>query len=363
MANLKPFYIGTYTDANAPEEQRSQGIYQAKLDTNSGEIVDLRVAAWGVNAGFVVLTKERRFLYAIGSTFEQAHSQAGVVAAFAIAPDSGDLTFLNQQPTPNGSSCHINIDASNRLLVSVNYGRGSFATYPVAEDGRIEPYSENVQHSGKGVNPTRQEGPHAHQAVFSPDNRFLFVNDLGIDKIGCYAVEQEFGHLVVEYPTWTKVHDGAGPRHLDFHPNGKYVYLINELDATITAFGYDTEDGLLNEIQVISTLPAGFEGEKWCADIHVHPNGRFLYGSNRGHDSIAIYEIDEQSGKLRSIGFESTLGKTPRNFAIDPSGKFLLAANQDSSSIFSFAIDATSGLLTATGFGVTVPKPICIKFV
>lgn len=361
MKNLQTFYIGTYTDAKAPEAERSQGIYRAEFDPQSGKILNLRPAAWGVNAGFVVLSPDRQFLYAIGSTFERDQNFNGVVASFAVDPKSGDLTFINQQPTPDGGSCHINIDATNRLLVSVNYGKGSFATYPVAADGTIGSYSSHVQHTGKGTNPTRQEGPHAHQAMFSPDNRFLLVNDLGIDKVSRYTINSD-ATLETEHPGWTKVHNGAGPRHLDFHPNGKYVYLINELDGTITAFEYDSATGKLHEIQVISTLPAGYEGEKWCADIHVHPNGRFLYGSNRGHDSLAIYEIEESNGRLKSVGFQSTEGKTPRNFAIDPTGKFLLVANQDSNSIVLFAIDTTIGRLTPTGQHIAVPKPICIKF-
>lgn len=359
---IKPFYIGTYTDANASEGERAQGIYRAHLDINSGALSNLVPVAKGINAGFVVISPDRRFLYAIGDTFVPDTQAHGVVAAFAIDAQSGDLTLLNQQPTPNGVSCHVNVDASNRLLVSVSYRRGSFATYPLATDGTIGSFREHVEHQGHGVNPTRQEGPHAHQAIFSPDNRFLLVNDLGIDKVGSYGIDPSKGQLVTAHPLWTKVHDGAGPRHLDFHPNGRFVYLINELDGTITGFAYEARQGTLTAFQVISTLPDGYTGLKWCADIHVHPNGRFLYGSNRGHDSIAIFTIDESNGQLTAIGCPSSLGNTPRNFAIDPTGRYLLAANQDSNSIVSFAIDQTQGTLSATGHSLALSKPICIKF-
>ncbi|MFN8446774.1 MAG: lactonase family protein [Caldilineaceae bacterium] len=361
MANSS-FYIGTYSDANAREDERSQGIYRASLNVNNGALEDLQPAAWASNGCFLAISANRRFLYAIGDTFEPDVQLKGAVAAFAVDEQSGNLHFLNQQPTPNGISCHVNVDATNRLLVSVSYRRGSFASYLLAPDGTIDPFREHVQHHGQGTNPTRQEGPHAHQAIFSPDNRFLLVNDLGIDKIGCYAIDPTLGQLVPESVRWTKVHDGAGPRHLAFHPNGRYVYLINELDSTITVFAYGTASGSLQELQVISTLPEGYTGEKWCADIHVHPSGRFLYGSNRGHNSIVIYAIDEASGRVRTLGYQASLGKTPRNFAIDPTGKFLLVANQDGNSIVSFAINPEQGLLSTTGHSLTLSKPVCIKF-
>lgn len=362
MTNSSTFYIGTYTDAGAPEGERSQGIYRASLNLSNGALADLRPSAWASNGCFLAISADHRFLYAIGDTFAPDVEMKGSVAAFAIDEQSGDLHFLNQQPTPNGISCHVNVDTTNRLLVSVSYRRGSFATYPLSADGTIAPFQEHVQHYGHGANPVRQESPHAHQAIFSPDNRFLLVNDLGIDQIGCYAIDPTQGQLVPERVRWTKVHEGAGPRHLEFHPNGRYVYLINELDGTITVFAYEEASGSLHELQVISTLPEGYLGEPSCADIHVHASGRFLYGSNRGHDSIAIYAIDENSGQVRILGYQPSLGKTPRNFAIDPSGQFLLAANQDGNSIVSFAIDPKHGLLSATGHSLTLSKPVCIKF-
>jgi 6-phosphogluconolactonase len=232
----------------------------------------------------------------------------------------------------------------------------------VQADGTIAAASQVVQHRGSGPNAARQAGPHAHQATFTPDNRFVLINDLGIDQVLVYQLDRTQAQLIPHSPPWAKVQPGAGPRHLAFHPNGAYLYVINELAATITAFRYAAATGVLQEIQVVPTLPADFSGENLCADIHVHPSGRFLYGSNRGHDSIAIYAIDEQTGLLTGRGHQATLGEVPRNFAIDPSGAFLLVANQKSGTIVSFGIDPQQGGLTPTGQVTQVSAPSCLKF-
>lgn len=355
-------YIGTYTDSQAPATQRSQGLYTAQLEHATGAIRNLRPVAAAVNACFLVLTPDRRFLYAAGDTFGADQGGSGAVGAFAIAPD-GQLRLLNQTPAPGGRPSHITVDATGRFVVTINYGQGSVALYPVAEDGTIAPASQVVQHSGSGPNPARQAGPHAHQATFSPDNRFVLINDLGIDKVMIYRLDRAQAQLIPHDPPWAAVHPGAGPRHLAFHPSGSYVYVIDELDATITACRYDAIAGRLQAIQVVPTLPADYTGENLCADIHVHPTGKFLYGSNRGHDSLAIYALDEHTGLLTPRGHQPTLGEVPRNFALDPSGAFLLAANQKSGTIVTFHIDPQQGGLRPTGHSAHVPAPSCLKFV
>ncbi len=233
---------------------------------------------------------------------------------------------------------------------------------PIQEDGQLAPASDAIQHEGSSVHPRRQTGPHAHSANLDPTNRFAFVPDLGMDKVMIYKLDIAAGKLVAGEQPWAEVAPGAGPRHFTFHPNMLYAYVINEIGSTITAFAYDMANGKLTEVQTVPTLPEDFDGESTTADIHVHPSGKFLYGSNRGHDSIAIFEVDEATGKLTPIGHESTQGKSPRNFGLDPTGTFLLAANQNSDTIVSFRIDTATGKLTPTGHVTNVPSPVCVKF-
>jgi 6-phosphogluconolactonase len=355
------FYIGAYTDNQLPVEHRSQGIYHAQLDLASGAITRVRPVAAGVNACFLVLAPDHRFLYAVADTFAAEQNLGGVVGAFAISGADGELRLLNQTPAPGGRPSHVTIDATGRFVVTIHYGQGSVALYPVQADGAVAAASHVVQHRGSGPNPTRQAGPHAHQATFAPDNRLVLVNDLGIDKVLLYQLDRAQARLIAHDPPWATVRPGAGPRHLAFHPNGDYVYVIGELDATITAFRYDAATGVLRVFQVVPTLPADFHGENLCADIHVHPSGRFLYGSNRGHDSIAIFAINQHTGELTPHGHQSSLGQTPRNFAIDPTGAYLLAANQKSGTIATFHIDPKDGGLTPTGHVATTPAPSCLK--
>jgi mannose-6-phosphate isomerase-like protein (cupin superfamily) len=235
------------------------------------------------------------------------------------------------------------------------------ATLPIAEDGRLQPAGSVVQHEGSSVNPTRQKEPHAHSIVLDAANRFALAADLGIDKVMAYRFDSEHGKLLPNDPPFARCEPGSGPRHIAFHPGGKYVYVIEELSSTVAAFSYDADAGTLKPFQRIGTLPDSFTGRNSCADIHVHPSGRFLYGSNRGHDSIVSYAIDDRTGTLRLIGHEPTGGKTPRNFAIDPSGVFLLAANQDSDSIVSFRVDREAGALTPTGQTCRVSMPVCLQ--
>ncbi|OYV80789.1 MAG: 6-phosphogluconolactonase, partial [Planctomycetia bacterium 21-64-5] len=248
-------------------------------------------------------------------------------------------------------------------VLAANYGGGSVCCLPIGGDGRLAEASAFVQHHGKSTNPGRQEAPHAHSVNLDPANHFAFVADLGLDEVLVYRFNSDKGSLRANEPPAAKVKPGSGPRHFAFHPSGRFAYVINELSSTITAFGYDAAKGVLTEVQTIGTLPDGFKGENWTAEVQVHPSGKFVYGSNRGHNSIAAFAVDVQTGRLTPIGHESSGGKTPRNFGIDPSGSFLLAANQDSDNIAVLAIDTATGKLNSTGQEIKVSKPVCVKFV
>jgi 6-phosphogluconolactonase len=274
----------------------------------------------------------------------------------------GNLKLLNKQPSGGAGPCHVSIDYMGKNLLVANYGSGSASVIPFKPDGRLGKPSGFAQHTGSSVNPRRQKVSHAHSINVSPDNRFAFVADLGIDKIMIYKLDVEKGTIVANSPPFIKVKPGAGPRHFVFHPNGKYAYVINELDCTVTAFTYESIPGVLKEIQTITTLPNGFNGSNTCAEVRVHPGGKFLYGSNRGHDSIVVYRVDLADGKLAYVEHETADIKTPRNFNIDPTGKFCLVANQGKDSVVVFRINKETGALEPTGHKVSVAKPVCVRF-
>jgi 6-phosphogluconolactonase len=271
------------------------------------------------------------------------------------------MTPINTRPTIGIIPCHLNVDATSTRLVLANYGSGSVVVYPIRNDGGIGEISEFVQHEGSSIDPERQQGPHAHSVTIGPGNRFAYAADLGIDKLFTYELDIASGKLVPAASPFARMADGAGPRHLDIHPDGKRAYVINELDSTITALTLDPDTGALDPVQTLSTIPEGFSGVTHCADVHVAPSGKFVYGSNRGHDSIAIFAIDQATDELSIVGYELTLGKTPRNFAIDATGSILLAANQDSDTIVTFHIDQQTGELHPTGDVAEVPMPVCVK--
>jgi 6-phosphogluconolactonase len=349
-------YIGTYTRGE------SEGIYIYRLDLSSGALEHAGTVPGVSNPSFLAIDSQQRYLYAADEDMEFQGRPGGAVSAFAIDPHSGGLTFLNQQPTHGGAPCHLVVDSTGRYVLLANYMGGNLAVYPIQGDGSLGPASHLVQHEGASINPERQDRPHAHSINLDPANRFAFAPDLGLDKVMIYRLDLDAGKLIPNQPPWAQVQAGAGPRHFTFHPNGNYAYLINEIDSTITVFAYDAGRGALAEIQTTPTLPADFTGKSTTADIHVHPSGKFLYGSNRGHDSLAIFAIDETTGKLTFIGHESTQGQTPRNFAIAPGGTFLLAANQRSDNIVTFRINQETGQLTPTGHIAQAPMPVCIKF-
>ena len=287
----------------------------------------------------------------------------GVVSAFRIDHESGELVELNRRSSGGAGPCHVSVDATGRFVFVANYTEGTIAMLPIEADGRLGDATDVVEHEGSSVDPERQADPHPHSISPGPANRFVYVPDLGTDHVVIYRIDADEGRLRPTDATHATVHEGAGPRHLDFHPNDRFAYVINELDSTISAFEYHPESGALETIQTVGTLPDGFEEDSFCADIHVHSTGKWVYGSNRGHDSIAIFEVDRESGRLRSVGHEPTRGHWPRNFALDPSGRFLCAENRRSDSMVVFEVDEGTGRLTATGQRVSLPEPLCLQSV
>ncbi len=353
--NERLVYVGTYT-----HETGSEGIYIYRLDMATGVLAPIGVAGEAVNPSFLAVDPQHRYLYAANETMSFEGQPGGGLSAFAIDQQTGALTFINSQPTHGGAPCHVSVEQTGHFVYVANYMGGNAAAFPVRADGGLEPASDVVQHTGSGVNPRRQEAPHAHSINIDPTNRYAFVADLGIDKVMAYQLDLVDGKLPPYTAPYTEVAAGAGPRHLTFHPNGKYTYLITEMGSTIIAYAYDAVQGTFTELQTISALPPDFDGRSTCADIHVAPSGKFLYGSNRGHDSLVIYAIDAATGLLTYVGHTPTQGKTPRNFAIDPTGTYLFAANQDSGTIVAFRINPETGRLTPTGHITTVPWPVCV---
>jgi 6-phosphogluconolactonase len=348
-------YVGTYT-----HQGTSAGIYIFRLAMATGALTPVGLAGDVQDPSFLALDPQRRYLYAVNETMTFDGQPGGGVSAFAVDAQSGTLAYINSQCTHGGAPCYVSVDQTGRFVYVANYMGGNAAAFPVRADGGLEPASAVVQHSGSGVNPRRQEGPHAHSITLDPTNRFAFVADLGIDKVMIYQLDLEGGTLPSHTPSYLAVEAGAGPRHMAFHPNGRYAYLITEMGNTIIAYAYDAARGTLDARQTVPALPVDFTGKSTCADIHIAPSGKFLYGSNRGHDSIVIYTIDEETGLLTYAGHAPTLGKTPRNFAIDPTGTYLFAANQDSDTVVAFRIDPLTGTLTPTGQVTEVSMPVCV---
>ena len=353
FAESFPVYFGTYTGG----ENSSKGICRSVLTLETGKLSDPVLSAEARNPSFLEIHPNGKFLYAVSEA-----GGAGSVSAYTIVTDTGKLKLLNKQPSSGAGPCHVSIDHMWKNLLVANYGGGSASVIPIKSDGKLGKPTGFVQHTGSSVNPRRQKGPHAHSINVSPDNRFAFVADLGIDKIMIYKLDIEEGTIVANSPPFAKVKPGAGPRHFTFHPNGKYAYVINELDCTVTAFVYESVSGALKDIQTITTLPNGFNGSNACAEIRVHPSGKFLYGSNRGHDSIVVYRVDLTDGKLTYVEHETADIKTPRNFNIDPTGKFCLVANQGKGSVVVFRINKETGALEPTDHKVSVAKPVCVRF-
>ncbi|MFN8346379.1 MAG: lactonase family protein [Spirosomataceae bacterium] len=340
-------FIGTYTS------KTSEGIYVYKFNTQTGDFSPVSIAKGIKNPSFLALSPDNRYLYSV------AEMSGGAVSAFAFDKQSGNLTMLNTQSAGGNGPCHVAVDKTGKWVMVGNYGGGSLSILPVQADGSLGAATQTIQHEGKSVNTARQEKPHVHSINIAPNNKDVFVPDLGTDKIMTYTLDTKAGKLLPGNPPFTSTTPGAGPRHFTFHPNGKWAYVINELDATMTGFQY--KSGKLEPYQTVSTLPADYTGQKWCADIHISPDGKFLYGSNRAHESLVIFSIHPKTGELIYVGHQNVLGKTPRNFMIDPTGKWVLVANQDSDNVVIFSRDMKTGQLTPTGKEIKVSMPVCLK--
>ena len=349
-------YFGTYTGA------KSKGIYLSRLN-DEGKLSAPELVAETANPTYLALHPNNQFLYSIGEVSKYGGKKAGSVSAFGIDRASGKLTPLNQQTSGGDGPCHIALDEKGRCVVVANYGGGSVEALPVKKDGSLGEPGTFIQHEGSSANKSRQEGPHGHCILVDPSQKFALACDLGLDKVLIYKLDADKATLTPNDPAFGTVAPGSGPRHIAFHPDGKFAYVINEMACTMTAFAWDSRRGALTEIQNISTLPGEVQKGFSTAEVYVHPNGKFVYGSNRGHHSIVVFACDEKTGKLTLVEHQPTQGKTPRHFGIDPKGKFLLAENQDSGSVVVFRIDAKTGKLTATGSTIEVGAPVCAVFV
>jgi 6-phosphogluconolactonase len=349
-------FIGTYTGP------KSKGIYAARMDESTGTLTPIGLVGESPNPTFIALDAAHQRLYAANEIEHFEGKPAGAVTGFSIEAATGKLTQLNQESSAGGGPCHLVLDETGKNILVANYGGGSVAVLPVGADGRLAQASAFIQHSGKSVNPERQEKPHAHCMALDAANRFAFVCDLGIDKVMIYRFDPAQGALTSNDPASFSAQPGAGPRHMAFHPNGRFAYVINELQSSITALAYDAKGGALRELETVPLLPEDFKAPNISAEIAVHPSGKFLYGSNRGHNSITVFQIDARSRKLKFVERQSTQGKTPRHFGIDPSGNFLLCANQDSNNVVVFKIDPKTGALIPTGQTLEFPSPVCVVF-
>ena len=348
-------WIGTYTGP------QSQGIYAFRFDDETGTLSPLGLAAETPSPSFLALHPNGKVLYAVNETHD-GPGNSGMVTAFAIDPASGRLTKINEQPSRGADPCHLAVDATGQYLVVANYTGGNFVVFPLAEDGRLAAASSILANRGSGPNHERQDGPHAHDVVFDAANRFLIAVDLGLDQLFVYRFDPAVGSFTFGDPASARVPPGAGPRHFAFHPDGRHAYSINELNSSVTALGWDPSAGRLTADASVSTLPAGFTGENSTAEVEVDSRGRFLYGSNRGHDSIAVFRINPISGALTLIAHTLTRGKEPRHFTLDPSGRWLIAGNQNSNTLAVFRVDQTAGTLSPAGDLVSVGSPVCILF-
>ncbi|MGI8467393.1 MAG: lactonase family protein [Pyrinomonadaceae bacterium] len=353
-------YVGTYTSG----ESRSEGIYVYKLNLENGALSHFHTVKNVIDPSYLEISEDRKNLYAVNETEEYEGKKSGAVSAFAIDQKTGDLRFLNKLASLGGAPCYVSVSDNGKFVLVANYVGGNVAVFPVETNGNLGASVDLEQHSGSGPNKDRQEKAHAHSIVLDEKNRYAFSGDLGIDKVLIYRFDAQTGKLEANpAQNYYQTKAGAGPRHITFHPNEKFAFLICELASTVSSLAYDKKKGLLTKIQTVSTLPADFSGENTGAEIHVSPSGKFLYGSNRGHDSIVVYKIDEKTGKLDFVEHTSTQGKTPRDFAIDPTGRFLLAANQNSASVVVFRIDEKTGKLAPTGNTAEISMPVCLKLI
>lgn len=360
-------YVGTYTNweelgpnRRNPPGEASKGIYAFRFDRGSGELTSLGLAAETRNPTYVTFSPSGRNLYAVNELYQFQGQPAGAVSAFAIDATSGQLTLLNQVTARGTGTCHAVVDATGRNLLAANFGSGSVVVFPLDPDGALQPASAFEQDNGTGPHP-RQAGPHAHAFNLTPDNRFALASEFGSDRLLIYRFDAAGGKLTPASPPELKLAPGSAPRHLAFHRDGKTAYSVNEIDNTITVIAYDAAAGTFRILETVPTLPADFTGRNTAAEVVVHPTGRFLYASNRGHHTLAVFAI-AADGRLRSLAHVPSGGRTARGFSIDPSGRWLIAANQDTHNIAVFRIDLTTGVPAATGESHEVRSPVGVKF-
>ena len=351
-------YVGTYTGPN------SKGIYAYRFDAATGKATPVGLVAETANPSFLAIDPTQRFLYAANEIADyqgqkNGGHKSGAISAFAIDRKSGKLTLLNQVSSHGAGPCYVSFDQMGKYVLAANYGGGNVAVFPVFKDGRLGEASSVIDHTGPTVDPL---GAEPHQIDLSSDNRFAIASYLGLDKLLVYRFDPARGTLAANDPPFAQLHPGARPRHFDFHPNYKFLYVLEEATSTVDEFSYDAATGTLRQMATVSTLPEGFKGDNTTAEIKVHPDGKFLYSSNRGHDSIAVFAIDAATGVPRFLEAVPTGGKKPRNFGIAPGGSYLAAANQNSNNIAIFKIDRQTGHLASTGQVLEVPSPACIKF-
>jgi 6-phosphogluconolactonase len=351
-------YIGTFTN------NKSKGIYAFRLNISTGKLTPMGLAAESTSPSYLAIHPNHRFLYAVNEVNEFRGQKAGAVSAFSIDRSTGKLKLLNEVSSGGTGPCHLTMDKSGMNVLVANYDGGSVAVLPLNEDGSLRNPSTFIQHTGSSVNKESQQAPHAHCIRTSPDNRFVLAADLGLDEVVVYRFDPARGSLTPNDPSFGKAPPGAGPRHFVFHPNGRFVYVINEIQCTLSSFSYDGVHGALKELQTVSTLPDGYNvrNEDNAAEIVVDPSGKFVYGSNRGHDSIAVFAIDRTKGTVTLVERVSTQGKTPCGFGIDPTGSYLIAGNQDSDTLVVFGIDAKTGKLTPTRQKLEAFSPVDVEF-
>jgi 6-phosphogluconolactonase len=347
-------YVGTYTAGD------SRGIYRFRFEEASGRLVLEGLAAETPDPSFLASDAKGRFLFAVNEADSFAPGKSGGVSAFSVDAATGRLTPLNQQASGGASPCHLTLDAGGRFLLVANYG-GSLAVLPLSPEGRLSPVVSRRDPQGRGPHP-RQDGSHVHGVYLDGLNRRLLAPDLGLDRILLYDFDPRTGGLEAADPAFAALAPGAGPRHLAFSPDGRFVHSVNELDSTVTTFAWDAAGKRLEPRGTVKTLPEDFRGESYPAEIAAHPSGRFVYASNRGHDSLAVFAVEPATGALRRVAVVVAGGKRPRHFAIAPSGRWLLAAHQDSDSIAVFRIDPATGSLEAAGPPVWAPRPVCVFF-
>lgn len=351
VAETLRLYVGTYTLPMSFVKGQGAGIYTCLFNTQTGKLEKIAETA-ADNPSYLALHPSGKYLYAVSEISEEREPTQDSISAYVLEAGTGVPRRLNQQPCPGGSPCHVAVEPTGRFAYVAAYAGGDVTAYPIGAQGQLDKYSDHIRHQDG------MQTAHAHSVNPVPSGDYALACDLGLDRIFVYRLDLQHGKLLSHGEMALPA--GSGPRHLDFHPNGRFVYVINELNATLSGFGWQATSGRLHVLQTISTLPAGFSGRGWCADVHVHPNGRFVYASNRGDSSLAIYGVDETSGRLSLLGFESTCGRTPRSFVIDLHGKWLLVANQDSCDVVVFSIDDQSGLLTYRS-SIGLPSPVCLK--